>query len=560
MVFVMVEQNIQFLPVGYILEKKYQILDVIGSGAFGITYLVKHLTFSHHYVIKEYLPQVAVRHEEQGIKPIDEQDQELFDWGLNQFIKEAKLLNQLKHPNIVTVIDIFEDNGSAYFVMPFLGKYTLSQWIDEHQQPTIDELYKIFIPLLEGLKYIHEKDLYHGDIKPENILIADNGIPILIDFGLARHSSLGGDNTAMVLTPPYAPIEQYSSTYEFRPSLDLYSLMVCLYESITKQLIPDAPKRMSQDNLEKLSDDKNYQEKYPINFLQAIDKSLSLEAKNRYQSAMDLQHALLDYQEKIENPPSKSKAYLVIAVVALLGLGGYAYYDMNDTKAVKVAEFDYQVSLPINGKRQAVVTLQDDFYIIDVIEVDNDRNWKLINSLSFDYVDNPDTLLREIRYKILNFNIKDHVNIIIKNNDANNERVSKFIEYIKFTYGDKPKDISMNLLSDKQVMEYLFMQSIPVKYQNRGVLFYRDKDKDIFAFKDKDGELNFYQKLDNTLLQEHDLYYIFMIKDKLSNSEKQHYYQVQDRATLPKEIAKLNLTPVLVNTDIGISFLLKNEW
>lgn len=553
----MTEQNIQSLPIGCILEKKYQVLSVIGSGAFGITYLVRHLTFKNQYVIKEYLPQVAIRDEFEGIKPINEQDRELFDWGLKQFVKEAKLLNQLKHPNVVTVIDIFEDNGSAYFVMPFLGKYTLSQWIDNYPHPTVDELCQVFIPLLEGLKYIHERELYHSDIKPENILITDHGVPILIDFGSARHPTLGGGD-AMVLTPPYAPIEQYSSKYQFKPASDLYSLMVCLYEAITKKLIPEATERINQDSLQKLSADLSYKNKYPTHFLQAIDKALSVSAEDRQQSAMVLQHELLNYRE---NAPSKYQSKLiphfVVAIILGLGVGGYAYYKYNNERtAIILSDFDYQASLPINGEKEVIIELKKDNYTLSVIELDKDKNWKFINNLSFNYMDKPDVLLREMRYKILNFGINKQLNIVVQNDDLGHENVKKIIDYINFVYGDKSKDIMINILSEKQVMEYLFKQNVPAKYQENSILFYKLGSKNVFIFKDMNGQFNFYNQIDKVLLQQHGIGYAFFVQDQVS-SKTQIYQLIKDKSTLPKEISGLPLVPILVNTNIGVSVLLK---
>lgn len=288
----------QALPQNYILEKKYKILSVIGSGAFGITYLVEHLRFSSQHVIKEYFPDTAFRDSEYFIHPVSSNDKEFFDWGLKQFIEEAKLLNKLTHPNVVKVTDVFEDYGTAYFVMPYLGKYTLYNWIKSHQSPSVDELNAIYIPLLEGLKYIHDQGLYHGDIKPENIIISDSGIATLIDFGSARQSFISKTRTmGQILTPPYAPIEQYSSRTLFAPTLDIYSLGACIYESVSSKSIPEAPDRLQNDGIEKLSTNQNYLDKYPLYFLNGVDKSLSFYDKDRQKSALEFQQDLLDYHE-----------------------------------------------------------------------------------------------------------------------------------------------------------------------------------------------------------------------------------------------------------------------
>ena len=153
----MTQQNVQradALVAGSQLHT-YIVLKVLGSGAFGITYLAEHIHFGSQHVIKEYLPDSGVRVQGLTVQAKSSGDQEIFNWGLNGFFNEAKLLYGLSHPNVVKVTDLFEANGTAYFVMPYLRGITLHQWIKEHPNPSENELAGIFIPLLEGLKYIH---------------------------------------------------------------------------------------------------------------------------------------------------------------------------------------------------------------------------------------------------------------------------------------------------------------------------------------------------------------------------------------------------------------------
>ena len=176
----MTQQNVQradALVAGSQLHT-YIVLKVLGSGAFGITYLAEHIHFGSQHVIKEYLPDSGVRVQGLTVQAKSSGDQEIFNWGLNGFFNEAKLLYGLSHPNVVKVTDLFEANGTAYFVMPYLRGITLHQWIKEHPNPSENELAGIFIPLLEGLKYIHERQLLHRDIKPENIFITENQTPV----------------------------------------------------------------------------------------------------------------------------------------------------------------------------------------------------------------------------------------------------------------------------------------------------------------------------------------------------------------------------------------------
>lgn len=294
----------QTLPIGYMLEQKYRIIKLLGQGAFGATYLVEHTHFGTKHVIKEYLPDSSVRTQSNTVVPKSKSDEETFIWGLKRFFDEAKLLYRLNHPNIVKVTDLFEVRGTAYFVMPYLGNNTFQSWINHHPKPTEDELLAIFIPLLEGLKYIHAQGLLHRDIKPENILISHDNTPIFIDFGSARNA-IGRKSKLVtrVLTPHFAPFEQYSQNITFSEALDLYSLAASMYQAIVGDYPPLAPDRVIQDDIIKLVDIPKYQQRYSHHFLQAIDKNLSFKPQDRDQTALEMQNSLLGYTAHITNEP-----------------------------------------------------------------------------------------------------------------------------------------------------------------------------------------------------------------------------------------------------------------
>lgn len=286
-------QRADALPAGSRLQS-YTIQKVIGSGAFGITYLAEHVHLGSLHVIKEYFPDSGVRLDGVNVAAKSSSDQDLFDWGLSSFFSEAKLLYGLSHPNIVKVTDLFEANGTAYFVMPYLQGNTLHQWLKEHPKPDEAALGQIFIPLLEGLKYIHERQLLHRDIKPENILMTAGGTPVLIDFGAARQA-IGQKSRPLtqILTPPFAPIEQYQSRDVFLPALDLYSLAACIYQAVTGKLIEEAPARIAGEDTQPKLAGSAYERHYSPHFLAAVDYALNVRAEHRFQSAMEMQQALL---------------------------------------------------------------------------------------------------------------------------------------------------------------------------------------------------------------------------------------------------------------------------
>ncbi|MCC5855059.1 MAG: right-handed parallel beta-helix repeat-containing protein [Idiomarina sp.] len=281
----------------------YRVIDVLGSGAFGITYLAEHNLLNTRHVIKEYLPDSALRdHASSTVTPKSSSDTEMFRWGLNSFFQEARFLHELNHPNIVKVSDLFEANGTAYFVMPYLEGITLHEWIKKHKSPSQSQLLDVFVPVLEGLKHIHQKNLLHRDIKPENIYITDNGNPVLIDFGAAR-LAIGEKSRALtqVLTPHFAPWEQYRSKGEFGPPLDFYSLAACLYQAITQEMPEEAPNRLEDDPLIPLAQRSEYVKRYSSEFLAAVDKGLSVHAKDRFHNAFEFQLALMEHPAPVQD-------------------------------------------------------------------------------------------------------------------------------------------------------------------------------------------------------------------------------------------------------------------
>lgn len=296
------------LPTGSELHG-YRLEKVLGRGSFGITYMAVHCILNTSHVIKEFIPDCAVREGGSTVRPKSAGANALFEWGLNSFFEEACLLHRLSHPNIVKVTDVFKANGTAYFVMPYLQGQTLQEWAHQHPTPTRKELENIFIPLMEGLKYIHNVGLLHRDIKPENVYIQESGHPVLIDFGAARNV-IGQDCQALtqILTAHYAPIEQYSSKGEFTAALDIYSLAATMYAVITGRVPDEAPQRLMDDQLPKLAADPKRVAAYGQNFLAAIDKAMSVKAKDRYQSAFDFQKALLEIGEGAPGQSARSSS------------------------------------------------------------------------------------------------------------------------------------------------------------------------------------------------------------------------------------------------------------
>ncbi|MDR1166267.1 MAG: serine/threonine protein kinase [Deltaproteobacteria bacterium] len=271
----------------------YVIANYLNAGAFGITYRATHSIIGSTHVIKEYLPTNASRTGNREVVPRTDLDRPLFDLGLQKFLQEAQILHRLEHENVVKVTDVFRSNNTAYFVMPYLEGQTFREWMAANRPPSKADLFFIMENLLRGLAYLHEKEVLHRDIKPENIYILNNRKPILIDFGSAKNE-LGEKSKTLqqILTPRYAPYEQYDTSATHKASLDIYSLSACFYEAINASAPMESPARVSEDKQPKLAGNDLFVGMFGKPALEAIDKGLAVWPKDRFQNCDDYLAAL----------------------------------------------------------------------------------------------------------------------------------------------------------------------------------------------------------------------------------------------------------------------------
>ena len=238
-------------------EGKYRIETVLGQGGFGITYLA-----TQKIVVKgaigELETEIKVAIKEFFMKDVCNRDshtsyitipsvgsKEMVERFRQKFIKEAQNISRLKHPNIVKVLDVFEENGTAYYVMEYIPGGSLQQYLSENAPLQETEVLYYIRKIAGALDYIHEQHMIHLDIKPGNILRRDNEEPVIIDFGLSKQYDEWGYQTSTTpvgISAGYAPIEQYKKggTQTFSPSTDIYSLGATLYKMITGNTPPDA--------------------------------------------------------------------------------------------------------------------------------------------------------------------------------------------------------------------------------------------------------------------------------------------------------------------------------
>ena len=263
---------------------EYRLESVLGAGGFGMTYLAYDTVLEKKVAIKEYLPvELAVRALDGAIVPINTGSDYNYKWGLERFLQEARLLAKFSHPNIVAVSRYFEANGTAYMVMNYESGLSMSQLLKRIPQPDEAMLLRILMPLLDGLQAVHEAGFLHRDIKPSNLFIRDTGHPVLLDFGAARLATGATTRTmTSILTPGYAPLEQYSKDGNQGPWTDIYSLAAVLYRAVVGDNPPDVVTRLKDDPvLETLV---AARDRFSTTFLHGINRGLEVDEKKRPQS------------------------------------------------------------------------------------------------------------------------------------------------------------------------------------------------------------------------------------------------------------------------------------
>ena len=265
----------------------YEIRNVLGAGGFGLTYLGHDINLDKPVAIKEYLPaDLAVRDENNSVLPKSSSSKDDFTWGLERFLDEARLLAKFNHKNIVSVHRFFEAHGTAYIVMEFIDGLTLSDLLKQEKKLSYDKLKSIIDPIMSGLDVVHKGDFLHRDIKPGNIIIRKDGKPVLIDFGAARQAvGARSRSVTAIVTPGYAPIEQYDTSGNQGPWTDIYALGAICYRAITGNRPSDATGRIKRDPLVALMNSHIPKKLgYPDHVLQAIDKALAVDEEDRPQS------------------------------------------------------------------------------------------------------------------------------------------------------------------------------------------------------------------------------------------------------------------------------------
>lgn len=272
------------LPAGHVLQE-YTIEAVLGVGGFGITYLAHDKHLQCQVAIKEYLPgELATRGHGFSVIPRSSESGAEYRDGLARFLAETRVLASFRHPHIVRVNRFFEANNTAYMVMDYEQGQPLRHCVKAHGPVDEAQLRRMFAGLLDGLEQVHKAGMVHRDIKPSNIYVRDSDTSlVLLDFGSARPNTQAdsGDVTSMV-TPGFAPFEQYHARGMQGPWSDLYAVGGVLYWLVTGRKPMEAPSRVKEDCQPPAAE--VAAGRYSEHFLQMVDWALAVDERDRPQS------------------------------------------------------------------------------------------------------------------------------------------------------------------------------------------------------------------------------------------------------------------------------------
>lgn len=289
------------LPIGTVLKDQYVIGRVLGEGGFGITYIGWDRLLEMPVAIKEYFPRALV-HRDLRYGPAvgcNGADKEVYEKHRNRFLKEARTIAQLSSvPEIVQIKNFFAENNTAYIVMEYVQGITLKDTLKRLGRPMTErEALAAMEPVLRGLEKVHDRNMIHRDISPDNIMIPADGGVKLIDFGTARNmdDSMRSRSTESILKPGFAPMEQYNSRGNIGTWTDVYAICATFHYLLVGKLPPDAPSRIEEGEALPMLD---AMPGISTSMKEALQKGMAIRVADRIQTIAQLRELLYSQPER----------------------------------------------------------------------------------------------------------------------------------------------------------------------------------------------------------------------------------------------------------------------
>lgn len=346
-----------YLTNGTLLQGgKYEIERYISSGGFGCTYEGVHVLLKKRVAIKEFfIKDFCNRDEATATITVGATSKAALVQKLKaKFIEEAQAVSELKHSNIVNVYDVFEENGTAYYVMDYIDGSSLDEVIKVHGPLNEQKATDYILQVADALKYVHAKNRLHLDIKPGNIMVDKEGNAVLIDFGSSKqYDEESGENTSTLLgySPGYAPPEQCAKNVtKFSPATDIYALGATFYKLLTGVKPLEMTLRASGEQLHPLPTTVSK------NVRNAICRAMQMNKTERPQSVDEFVKGLKTGQSRENNPVEESQestfakgslgfvktvmGLLVVCGVLLIGAVAVDYWGSDGSRESSVSSHE----------------------------------------------------------------------------------------------------------------------------------------------------------------------------------------------------------------------------
>ncbi len=336
--FDQVQTEVYHLPPETVLAGRYELGIVLGFGGFGVVYKAWDNKLQRIVAVKEYFPTMLLyRDTATGhAMLIDQSYEEYFVKGKEEFLDEARNIAKFNnHPNIVHVFDFFEENGTAYFIMEYMDGLPLNVYIkmgkERGEVITVECAVHIAKAVLNALEAAHAEGIIHRDIKPHNIYIKADGKVKLIDFGAARFSDSELEKTrSIIITPGYAPAEQYESKSIQGPFTDIYALGAVLYQMVTGVKPQESVNRKVIDEVVPPSE---LNSKVPDELDKVIMRAIAVKPEIRFKTAAEFKKALSkgksrSAEAEIKRLKLRRVGVTAAVILAVLGVACYALWNV----------------------------------------------------------------------------------------------------------------------------------------------------------------------------------------------------------------------------------------